>query len=291
MNVRGLILLAALVLVACGDEAGSAVADDHDLIGGTSAKNDEIPATVGISASGKHNCTAARVGERQLLTAAHCVLNLSTLAPRYDATHPVLVTLPNGTKTSYAVTEARVHPAWMERCADTLCSVAAVTAKLDAPDIAVLELAEPVAGAAIAPIERRPLLPGDDVTIVGFGCIKGVHVADDRPEIELLSSPQKVLEPAKAVHEGSFVETSDEPVYGGNYVLTGGQAGLCPGDSGGPLYVRRDGVLAVAGVNANYTLQPDDVDAVGVPVTNWHTRVDTGSRHQVDGWLTEIGVR
>lgn len=265
--------------------------DDSDLIGGSNANNDKIPATVGISASGRNSCTAARVGERQLLTAAHCVLNLSTLAPRYDATHPVTVTLPNGVAATYAVVEARIHPAWMEKCAETLCSVAAVTAKLDAPDIAVLELADPVAGAAIVPVERRPLEAGEEVTIVGFGCTKGVHVADDRPARELLSASQKVVAPANAVHEGSFVEAEDEPVFSGNYVLTGGQAGLCPGDSGGPLYVRRDGMLAVAGVNANYTLRPDDVDAVGVPVTNWHTRLDTGSRHRVDGWLTEIGVR
>jgi hypothetical protein len=35
---------------------------------------------------------------------------------------------------------------------------------------------------------------------------------------------------------------------------------------------------AVAGVNANYTLRPEETDDVGLPVTNWHTRLDESSR-------------
>ncbi|MBX3231720.1 MAG: S1 family peptidase [Labilithrix sp.] len=291
---RALVTLAtaaALLLVACSDEAGRAVSGDDDLIGGTTAKSGELPATVGISRAGKNHCTAARVGERQLLTAAHCVLNLSTLSPRYDAEHPVTVMLPSGATAAHVVKATHVHPKWIERCAETLCSVAAVTAKLDAPDVAVLELTAPIEGATVAPVEREALAPGDGVTIVGFGCTKGVHVADDRAVKELLSAEQEVATPASALHDGSYVEATDEPVFSGNYVLTRGRAGLCPGDSGGPLYVRRGATLAVAGVNANYTLLPDDVDGAGVPVTNWHTRLDVGSRNGVAAWLTEIGVR
>mgnify|MGYP000644449504 CR=1 FL=1 len=67
-------------------------------------------------------------------------------------------------------------------------------------------------------------------------------------------------------------------------------ARLCPGDSGGPLYKATPDGVAVVGVNANYTLLPDDKDEVGIPVTNWHTRLDGSSRNHVGDWLSQVGV-
>jgi hypothetical protein len=122
--------------------------------------------------------------------------------------------------------------------------------------------------------------------VTGFGCTTGVHVTDQNVAVALRTAEQNVVAPSAAVHDGSFVTAADEPIYAGNYVLTAGKAGLCPGDSGGPLY--RAG--AVVGVNANYTLRPDDQDEVGLPVTNWHTRLDGNSRNHVGEWLSEVGV-
>jgi hypothetical protein len=278
--------IGALLLVACTRQVDVPETDDHDLIGGDDSHDAEIPATIGISAAGHHACTAARVGTRQIITAAHCVLNLSTMAPYYDATHPVDVRVPDGKITTYPVKEAHVHPAWTEKCAKTLCSVSAVTAKLDAPDVAVLELVDAIADLAIAPVDKSPLAPGDKVTVTGFGCTTGVHVTDDNVAVALRSAQQSVVSPTLAIHSGSFVTADDQPVYDGNYALTAGSAGLCPGDSGGPLY--RNG--AVVGVNANYTLLPDDQDQVGIPVTNWHTRLSVESRNGVGDWLATVGV-
>jgi hypothetical protein len=46
----------------------------------------------------------------------------------------------------------------------------------------------------------------------------------------------------------------------------------------------------VVGVNSNYTLGPEAKDSVGLPITNWHTRLDDASRHGVGAWLKAVGV-
>jgi secreted trypsin-like serine protease len=226
------------------------------------------------------------VGPRHLITAAHCVFNASSLDLYYDATHDVQLRFPNGQLATYKVKQAHVHPLWSSKCADTLCSASAVTAKLDAPDVAVLELEDEPKDLATAKVDRTPLAPGDLVRVTGFGCTTGVHVTDQNVAVALRTAEQNVVAPSAAVHDGSFVTAADEPIYAGNYAFTAGKAGLCPGDSGGPLY--RAG--AVVGVNANYTLRPDDQDEVGIPVTNWHTRLDGNSRNHVGEWLSELGI-
>lgn len=282
----GIVLGAALLVVGCIRRDDTISTSDRDLIGGDESHNAEIPATIGISQNNHHACTASRVGPRHLITAAHCVFSASSLEVYYDAAHDVQLRFPDGMLATYKVKEAHVHPLWSSKCADTLCSASAVTAKLDAPDVAVLELEEEPKNLATAKVDRTPLAPGDLVRVTGFGCTTGVHVTDSNVAVALRTADQKVVDPSAAIHDGSFVEAADEPIYAGNYALTAGKAGLCPGDSGGPLY--KNG--AVVGVNANYTLLPDDKDEVGIPVTNWHTRLDGNSRNHVGDWLSEIGV-
>lgn len=77
--------------------------------------------------------------------------------------------------------------------------------------------------------------------------------------------------------------------------------GLCPGDSGGPLYRKRaDGSLLVVGINANYTFtggyeypQPEGYSFRygGNPRTNWQTRVDDSRGLKVGAWLRTLEAR
>lgn len=76
--------------------------------------------------------------------------------------------------------------------------------------------------------------------------------------------------------------------------------GLCPGDSGGPLYRKlADGSLVVVGVNANYTFTggyeyptPEGFSFRygGSPRTNWQTRVDGEVGLKVGAWLRTLEV-
>jgi hypothetical protein len=304
VRLAALAVAVGSMLLACQQGTTEDEGDDSglDLINGTSSL--PLPSTVRIM----DGCTAAKIGPRLLLTAAHCAFKLSDVTPKYDAAHPIrLSTNPAQGSDVYEVAQVHGHPEFLRRCSETLCSISAVAAKLDAPDIAVIELASELAGVPVARIDTRPLAPGDRVILEGFGCTEGVHQADAREVASLTSAEARVVKPEAALHDGSFVGPGDVPVYSGNYVLTPGPgaissgAGLCPGDSGGPLYARADRKakgkikdardLVIVGVNANYTLLPDADDSVGLPVTNWHTRVDGQSRNAVASWLASIVAR
>lgn len=294
---RAAILFACLA-AACGS-AGSGETEPDEasgedaLIGGAPATVAQFPSTLYL----KKGCTAAKVAEKRLLTAAHCVIDGSTLDPRYGPDKPVELTRePAKGFTSHAVAKLHVHPKWVPACESAYCASSSVTATLDAADVAVIELADDLDGVPIAPIDTAPLATREKVTVLGFGCTNGVLAEDARTEVTLKFAETKILTPSRALHEGSPVEATQLGQVSGIYAMTPGPArvknagGLCPGDSGGPLYKKQGDALVVVGVNANYTLRPGEKDLAGIPVTNWHTRLDDRSRLGVGAWLASVGA-
>jgi len=299
------LLLAGLALAMLGSAAcaapADAGADDADaaesndaLIGGRAARAGQFPATVTL----KGECTATKVGPKLLLTAAHCVLDPATVSIRYPAgSHLSVAHDPSKGYADVEVAAVHVHPAWTKACEDAYCAASSVTARLDAPDVAVIELATDLAGVPSASIDTEALATGDRVTLLGFGCTAGVLVPDARESLTLKYAETRLVAAERAVHDGSAVLAADVPQVAGIYSLTSGpgaakaRAGLCPGDSGAALYKKRDGQLVVVGVSSNYTLGPEANDKVGLPITNWHTRLDAASKHGVGGWLKSVGVR
>jgi hypothetical protein len=281
--VTALLTLGAFGCSSSGETAGTENGSSA-LIGGAAAGDWALPSTVEIAGA----CTAAKVGGRFLLTAAHCAVNPSTMAPKYGPDQPLAIG-----KVEHAVAKVHAHPDWIAKCAETLCSISAVAAKVDAPDIAVIELTSELLEVPITPVDRKRVVTGEEVTLVGFGCTDGVHVAATGSGT-LRTADATIVDPSTALHDGSPVTADVVSVFAENYVLTAGPgkdpslAGLCPGDSGGPLYARRGGKIVVVGVNANYTLMPDEVESAGLPVTNWHTRVDDASSHGVFAWIERI---
>lgn len=299
MSRRAAILLACLAgfTGACGsvtEESDAEEASGEDaLIGGAPATAAQFPATVYL----KRGCTAAKVAEKRLLTAAHCVIDGSTLDPKYGPDKPVEISRePAKGFTSHVVAKVHVHPKWVPACESAYCAASSVTATLDAADVAVIELADDLAGVPIAPIDEAPLATRDKVIVLGFGCTEGVTAEDKRTNITLKFAETTIIAPARAVHEGSPVDATKVGQVAGIYALTPGPArvknagGLCPGDSGGPLYKKRGETLYVVGVNANYTLRPGEKDLAGIPVTNWHTRLDAQSRLGIAAWLRSVGA-
>ena len=303
-RARSLLMLGGLALAMLGGAACAAPsdsnADDADpaesndaLIGGRVASAGQFPSTVTLMGE----CTATKVAPKRLLTAAHCVLDPATVSLRYVAGSRLSVA--HDPATGYVdveVAAVHVHPAWMKACEDAYCAASSVTARLDAPDVAVIELATDLADVPAASIDSAVLAAGDRVTLLGFGCTEGVLLPDSRESLSLKYADTRLVPAERAVHDGSAVLASDVPQVAGIYSLTSGpgatkaRAGLCPGDSGAALYKKRDGRLVVVGVASNYTLGPEAGDKVGLPVTNWHTRLDVASKHDVAGWLKSIGV-
>lgn len=72
--------------------------------------------------------------------------------------------------------------------------------------------------------------------------------------------------------------------------------GVCPGDSGGPLYRTSGGAPAVVGVNGKHTFSGGTpywelgYSYGGVPTTNWHARVDASGGVRAGAWLRALGV-
>jgi len=292
--------VALVVLAAAGCSASSSSEGDEGasgegaIIGGQPATVDRFPATLYLEAG----CTATKVGPKLLLTAAHCVLDPATVSPTYERGGSVgLSRDPAKGFEPHGVAAVHVHPDWLKACDETYCGASETTARVDAPDVAVLELADELANVPAAPVDPSPLAAGDRVTILGFGCKAGVLAPDSRPAASPEFAETRVVAATAAIHPGSPLTSADLGVVDGNYALTPGpglspgNAGLCPGDSGGPLYRDTGEGLAVVGVNANYTFEPQDQDAKGLPVTNWHTRLDAKSRHGVAAWLRSVGVR
>ncbi len=246
------------------------------LIGGDVATADQLDATLWIG-----NCTAARVGPRQILTAAHCVLqkNTATLKSQFTVGKTLSVTndktLSSASYTAPRTIErVQVHPSWITACRDGCPNNQALTAPFPA-DIAVITLSVGLPpGIATAPVATGRLANGASVTVTGYGCEQNIDTGSA----------------ARLKFERTFAMGHANDTLEGAYVFTRGktadaeEASLCPGDSGGPLYRGTStGVPAVVGVNAYYTFS----DSSGVSTHNMHTRIG-GNQHNVVGWLRNI---
>ncbi len=292
--------------LACG--ASERASSEADSLGGQAPTGETRDALIGGFVAGEAAlastvyidglCTAVKVAPKRLLLAAHCVVDPATLRFLFAIGSNVSVAREPAKGYAYPkIAAIHVHPAWTKACDEFYCGASSVTARLDAADVAVIDLANELENVPVASVDTRPLADGDSVTVTGFGCTQGVLATDLRSRATLKFAETRSIPARSALHEGSPLRLTDLPRVSATYSLTSGPgaspsfAGLCPGDSGGPLYrTARDGALLVVGVNANYTLRPEAQDRVGLPMTNWHTRLDERSRHGVASWLRALGV-
>jgi hypothetical protein len=292
-------LLLCVLLNACtavdapseGDEAESEAA----LSNGVVARDSAFPSTLFFNGS----CTATHIGERLLLTAAHCVRDgrgavIPALMPGMKLSVSVRGPGSNDLR-SLEITRTLIHPRTVALCAAQGCGTLASTERRDAPDVAVIEVARGLADIAVAEIDVEPLAVGDGVSILGYGCTGRVDVQNADGKLRFRNT--RVVDVGTTVHAGGLAanETAALETVRSSYAVTPGpltatsesvpNAGLCPGDSGGALF--RVGTDRVVGINASYTFLPSD----RTPVTNWHARVDGEARWGVASWLSSLGAR
>jgi hypothetical protein len=261
---------------AAGDSAGSG------LIGGDVAPKETATSVLLVD----NRCTAARIGERHLLLAAHCVLALSSsgrsLLPILDANYKrggkIEVTDSNDVAAAryreLTVVRTHVHPAWLSECGASGCAFDHSIRGVAPPDIAVIETVESPPG-TIATVDTGHVASGDPLMLVGYGCEETLN--DPSAPRRLKYAMTEAIDASSSLNgfaQRAYFET------GG--VESEGAASLCPGDSGGPVFRAGSGARIV-GINAYYTFG----DESGISETNLHTRIGGGT-HAVDVWLERV---
>ncbi len=296
-------------LAACGDGADRAsAAPEEELIGGKVAPADAFPATMHVVG----NCTVTKVGANLVLTAAHCVRDSGGRVRPEFTTGSSMSIIARGDapgRRTLGISRTILHPQIEHVCRTRGCSGRASSEKRDAPDVALIEVTGGLDDIPIAEVDLEPALPGEQVTILGYGCTGNVQGNGDG---QLRYLDTRIVDVRAAAHNGGLSASDTEglatieanynvtpgptrpervvPVVDGGAVDAGAgdlvpAAGLCPGDSGGALY-RKD-TNRIVGVNASYTFLPGG----DVPVTNWQARVDADSRWGVAAWLESFGVK
>lgn len=281
---------------ACGSTDTDAPTSSDDLIGGAAVAEDALPGVIGIVGG----CTAAKVGPRHILLAAHCVTDFyeqgsEHLRPAYRSGARLSLTqsrASNQTTHQAVVADTFVPDTWKKNCAGRWgCSVDQPS-RWSSPDIALVVTTEDIARIPTALVDLDPVRPGDRVVLLGYGCEERVGGPFDYSKSRLKMMETTIATPSTVRHPGSFITTEEDVAIVDQWVsLTKGPGldrdvpGLCPGDSGGPLLRAGASTTTVVGVNSSYTF----VDrSTGLPATNWQARVDGTSG--IGAFLERHGV-
>lgn len=196
-----------------------------ELINGQEADRRHFPTVFSIKV-GWRPCTAQLVGAAALLTAAHCVPDKSEVMIRLD------------------------------RDVRAVCEHATGYANDPAEDWALCLLSLPVVGIHYETIAETVPEGGQQVVLAGYGCTK----EGGSPSGTLLVGKSKTVDrDATSVSDGKEVlplTPRGSTVYTKSRI-SAGEAVLCPGDSGGPLFIFASNSYADArrliGVNAATT--------------------------------------
>jgi hypothetical protein len=312
--VMGLAALGSALLSSCAGGPGPDANADHPLasreqalIGGSPAASNQFRSTVGFGGV----CTAAKVGPRQFLTAAHCVAvprpgrldpvpdpfpPNDGVADKYLPGSPLLIqwglSVDDPEQVELTITQTSIHPSWWE------CPLCQEPSRNAAADIAVVAIAEDTPEILEARVELDHVAVGEPVVKVGWGCEittnppPGTSVELDRYKLDdtvtIVATEIQRHEPRITDEQRARIDAS--------YLISAGRdqnandASLCLGDSGGPLYLADNADLRVVGVNSDYTFRGDQPEPGGISWTDWHTRTSLDSLHGVGQWLIELGV-
>lgn len=306
---------AAMLLAGCSANTGDmAEMESFDtkteaLIGGHQAAPYHFRSTVGIGDS----CTAAKVGPRLFLTAAHCV-SVSRpgrfepvppdfpandgVHPNYLPGQPLLINwglnADDAEQAVFTIVDTTIHPSWWTcpLCQDPILATGG------AADIAVIEIVQNTPQIPEAQVDLDPVAPGTQVTKVGWGCEDRTDVDPSTLELGRYKTEDAWVIPASEIqHHNSPITSGQVATVGSSYLITEGhdqdpeRASLCLGDSGGPLYLPNNTERRIVGVNASYTFRPPENESEGgVSWTDWHTKTSLDSLHGVGQWLIDQGV-
>lgn len=285
------VLFASFVTAACSSTPAERDATGTDLlIGGGFAT-----ASLGPVFEIAGGCTASFIGSNQVVTAAHCVVDINNgvvttnIKSGYQSGDPIALSNDNSidnTNTTWfntSVLATDLAPDFVTACANG-CPQNFALLPPYAPDLAIITLTDPFPGSFGLAALTTSTSPGEAVTETGYGCDQNVNTPATDP-LHFKTASATILDPSTA--PASLRDAvSDLGAFSQNYIVTagvrgGGEASICPGDSGGPLFLGGLSDGLIAGVNAYYTFR----DSSGVSEVNVFTRIDSPS---VSPWISQV---
>jgi secreted trypsin-like serine protease len=237
---RGALLAFAWLALATGPAPA--------IVGGAPFADQAIARHVVILVGARNLCTGVAIAPDLILTAAHCV-------PTTDKYR--LVTFEGRRPEVKDVASVAAHPQFSPRA--------------DAPDLALVKLAAPVANLTpVAFSERRvPPSVGDRFIVAGFG----VGVQGDRKTAGKLRAVTLVATDRPSSQQFSLIDPQKLGEAAG--------FGVCNGDSGGPVFDERD--RALVGI-VSWSARTD-----GEPTCGFVSGVIPLARYRY--WIAETAAR
>lgn len=321
--VNVLVAVTVTGLFACAHPSDAGTTDDSDLIGGDQVTDADFPATLLI----RDNCTAAKIGPRHILTAAHCVTDFQyygavTISASFAPLASIQVTNQHELSpkrsafdfVSATIEQTFVHPSWLATAAQGFNLGAAPSA--DVALIVLRESSELADFAAIptATVDTAPVDPNAPLTIMGYGCETGLNAGFDYTLARLKAQDTRALSASAALVPGRQPEAAPGSDLPANYFFTPGAALPRPASSGdagelltpdggtipdygaaaslcpgdsGGPVYRNDGTQRVI-VGVNAYYNFSSNTQADVSLTNWHTRLDLQAKAGVGAWLQSI---
>jgi secreted trypsin-like serine protease len=231
------LLLSIVTLLACSDRpADSSAIHGDGIVGGEKALDADIGrnSTVILYKSGKAFCTGTLISERVVLTAGHCLKNLTSSA--------IEVRLSKESAMSAGIVSV-IHPEFKMAIYDQ----GRVGRSNNQNDVALLALDEALAGSVVAALPAGPLTLGHYEDLKAFGAGRTDSRYQETGYMRTVSLQGDVLEesPLKI----SFDQRQGQ--------------GLCYGDSGGPIFQIIEGRAVLVGVTSAADRWPVDGTGVG----------------------------